>query len=308
MTGPDSQIEICVCTFRRAELADALASLVAQVVPSDLRYSILVIDNDTRPSAEAQVKAASDGSVPIRYLHCPAGNISIARNGALDHHKGRFIAFIDDDEIADPHWVASLWAEAMKTRAAAVLGPVDAVYDDAAPDWMQELDIHSTRPVEVNGRIPTGYSCNVLIDTHHPATEGLRFDLGLGRSGGEDTDFFSELAVRGGHIVYAPDAQVSERVPKERARFAWLIRRRFRMGQTHGLILTKRNRGVRWAGQAGLALSKTVFCAASVILQIRHASRWRAAVLRGSLHFGAFVALLGRRPIELYGAEVRASS
>ena len=36
----------------------------------------------------------------LLYVHCPAANISIARNACLDNSSGDFLAFIDDDETA----------------------------------------------------------------------------------------------------------------------------------------------------------------------------------------------------------------
>jgi hypothetical protein len=52
--------------------------------------------------------------------------------------------------------------------AEVVLGPVDPVYPEDAPDWMRATSVHATRPVHVRGEIRTGYTCNVLIDRHRP--------------------------------------------------------------------------------------------------------------------------------------------
>ena len=96
-----TRVDICVCTFRRASLVDTLASLMTLDLPGDVEARVIVVDNDTTPSAQTAVTHfAASAKLPVRYLHRPAGNISIARNGALDASDARFVAFIDDDETA----------------------------------------------------------------------------------------------------------------------------------------------------------------------------------------------------------------
>ncbi|TIV30245.1 MAG: glycosyltransferase family 2 protein, partial [Mesorhizobium sp.] len=141
-------IDICICTFRRPELADTLRSVAALEKPEGLEIGIVVADNDDEPGAQKLVKAlAEELKLPIRYRHAPARNISIARNACLDASVSDFVAFIDDDETASPGWLVELMATADATGAAAVLGPVRAHYRQDTPDWMQKGDFHSTLPV-----------------------------------------------------------------------------------------------------------------------------------------------------------------
>ena len=94
-------IDIGVCTFRRAELADTLRSLAAMDMPSGFDVSVIIADNDDTPSARDLVTALSrELTLPIHYRHAPARNISIARNACLDASTADFVAFIDDDETA----------------------------------------------------------------------------------------------------------------------------------------------------------------------------------------------------------------
>lgn len=304
-----TSVDVCICTFRRASVVDAVKSVLAQRLPEDVRLSVLVVDNDVTPSAAALIESlAKTADVPLRYAHRPSGNISIARNGALELSEARYLAFLDDDEVADPNWLAALLEAARTSDADVVLGPVHAVYPAETPDWMRMLDLHSTRPVEVKGQIRTGYTCNVLIDRESHALDGLRFDLSLGRSGGEDTVFFAEVHSSGGRIAQAEDAVVREDVPVDRARFAWLARRRFRMGQTHGRLLAG-DRARKVQGQhMALAGAKVLYCAGAALLAFASPARRNAAVLRGCLHLGTITGLCGARPIELYGAVPRGAT
>jgi succinoglycan biosynthesis protein ExoM len=303
------RIDIGVCTYRRPELEQTLNSLAKMTVPGNAEIRIIVADNDDAPSARGRVEAMR-ASVPhdIVYVHCPSSNISIARNACLDNARGDFLAFIDDDETASEDWIERLTEAALTTGADAVLGPVKAIYGKDAPDWMQRGDFHSTFPVWVGDRIITGYTCNVLLRLSAPSLAGRRFNLALGRSGGEDTEFFTHMHRMGGTISYAPAAWVQEPVPAKRAAFSWLAKRKFRFGQTHGHLI---DTGASLAGkmrQLALATSKCGFCALTSALRFFSPVARNRYALRASMHAGVVVGLLGVREIEQYGtAEARTS-
>ncbi|NVD42955.1 glycosyltransferase family 2 protein [Ensifer sp. HO-A22] len=297
------RVDIAVCTFRRPELAETLRSLAAISVPNGAAIRIIVADNDVEPSAAGLVDALrTEVPFEIDYVHCPASNISIARNACLDNATGDYLAFVDDDETVSRDWLAHLLETALATGAEAVLGPVRAGYDLDAPSWMRRGDFHSTRPVWVGGEIVTGYTCNVLLDRKRPSLAGRRFNLALGRTGGEDTEFFTHMHNDGGGIAYAPDALVYEIVPEKRARFEWLARRRFRSGQTHGRLLVqtaaasgKTAEIVRAAAKSGYCLTASLLFVASPVVRSRYA-------LRAIMHAGVVSGLFGVRELEQYGA------
>lgn len=296
-------VDICMCTYRREYVADALASIGA-LDADGIDVRIIVADNDTEPSAQGLVeRTAARLPFPVLYLHAPARNISIARNACLEAVTADFVAFVDDDEQVAPSWLRDLMAAARATAAAAVLGPVKAVYEAGAPGWLVNGDFHSAAPVYVRRSIQTGYTCNALIRWVEPF-KGLRFDLALGRSGGEDTDFFYRLHDLGGTIASAPDAIVYEPVPPERARLAWLLRRRLRAGQTHGTRLVRSGAG-RGASLA-LAASKAGYCLAMTALTMLSPVGWRRNFLRMTLHLGVLGGLLGSRQANLYGGDAGA--
>ena len=296
------QIDIGVCTYRRASLDEALLSLAVLAVPDGATLRIIVADNDEIASARERVDALRP-TIPheIAYVHCPASNISIARNACLDNATGDFLAFIDDDEDASEEWLVELLAAARKTKADAVLGPVRSVYSSTAPNWMREGDFHSTLPVWVGGEIRTGYTCNVLLRLGSPHVAGRRFNLALGRTGGEDTEFFSHMHADGGAIAFAPEAYVYEPVTESRADLSWLAKRRFRFGQTHGRLLQEKNTGLQRLKQIGLAAAKAVFCYTAALACIFSPIPRYRFVLRGLMHTGVVSGLLGVREIRQYG-------
>ncbi|MCR5875280.1 glycosyltransferase [Phenylobacterium sp. J426] len=295
-------VDVCVCTYRRPAIAETLASLARQTLPDGIRMRVVVADNDETPEARTRVLAAAETHLlDVTYVHAPARNISLARNACLDAARGEFLAFLDDDETAAPGWLAALLAEIQAGGWDAVLGPVKAVYGQETPGWIAAGDFHSTGPVRVGGRILKGYAGNVMIRRRTIEGLGLRFDLALGRQGGEDDDFFYRLTDAGGTIGYAPEALAHEPVPPQRASLRWLLKRSFRTGQTHGSRLkASAARGAGRLTQTILATAKGGVCLAGAAVTAFSPARRGRWLVRGALHAGVVARLAGWRELELY--------
>lgn len=298
----DATIDIGVCTFQRPALREVLTSLFAITIPNGMRIRVIVADNDSQPSAKPLVDELRVSSPhEICYVHCPKANISIARNACLGNNRAAYLAFIDDDEIASTDWLIELYSTLRETGADAVLGPVRAVYNRNAPDWLRQGDFHSTFPVWVQGEIRTGYTCNVILNMRSPQIAQRRFDLALGQSGGEDTQFFTSVTDNGGRIAFAPAAVLEEPVPAHRASFKWLFKRRFRFGQTHGRIAAEKHSGARRWIEAVLAASKVGYCCFCCLMMMLSAVNRNRYALRAALHAGAVSGIFGVREIRQYG-------
>lgn len=291
MTDDDVAIDSCVCTFRRSHVVDTLRSISRLALEPNWTIRVIVADNDDAPSARYAIEAsARDCSLLLLYLHAPARNISVARNACLDAATAPLVAFIDDDEVASPEWLGALVRTLKTSNADVVLGPVQAVYRPDCSGWMRDGDFHSTKPVWVAGEIITGYTCNVLFRRAAPALNGRRFRLDLG-AGGEDTIFFSAAHRAGGKIDYAANALVTEAVAVDRANLAWLLRRRFRVGQTHGLLLLED--GKSRMKNISVASAKAGICLAAACFNIIGPPERRLYwLLRGAMHGGVVCRLL----------------
>jgi succinoglycan biosynthesis protein ExoM len=299
------EVLIGICTFRRPELAATLASLKG-IDPCGLPVSVAIADNDSVPSAQGLVEAVA-ASHPLRlaYLHAPEANISVARNALLDHARAtgaRLLVYLDDDETVEPAWLMRLVETWRSSAAGAVLGPVHAHYDEDTPGWMKKARAHDTLPVVArDGTITSGYTCNTLIELTDPAAGALRFDPVRGRSGGEDSAFFADYLAAGGRIAFAADAVVHEAVPADRARLAWLLRRRYRMGQTHASLIARHSPWSRRFGVAGVAAAKALACSGMALFGAARPAWRNRQFMRAALHVGAVAHLVGARKIEIYG-------
>lgn len=294
-----TSINICLCTYRRPSVEATLRSLANLMTKPEWKIRVIVADNDDTPSAQELVEETADATgLKVTYIHAPARNISVARNACLDAATARYVAFLDDDELATPEWLAVLLSTISSAQADIVLGPVAALYAESAPEWMKKGDFHSTFPVWVSQQIITGYTCNVIF--RRDVVGELRFRPDLGRSGGEDTAFFATLHSQGHRIAYAPEAWLTETVPPERARLGWLAKRRFRSGQTHALLLIENTQGTPLK-HLPKTIAKLLVCYGMALLTLFSATRWRYWYLRGTVHLGVIARLLGKKDLTQYG-------
>lgn len=300
MSNENVTIDICICTFKRPQIEDTFKSIVAQELDPSFSLRVIVADNDETPDAQSDIETwGKDLGLDLLYVHAPARNISIARNACLDHVTADIAVFIDDDETANPEWLSSLYATWKETKPSAVLGPVHAIYGQDAPAWMVTEDFHSIYPVWVNDEIITGYTSNVLLDFSCDVVRNLRFRLELGQSGGEDSAYFASLHQAGKKIAYSKTAILNEIVPPTRARFSWLAKRRYRMGQTHAMMMLENGEG-RAKGFIK-AMAKITYCLAFGLLNIFRRGRMAFWILRGMLHVGVISRLFGQKNLKLYG-------
>lgn len=300
------KVTVCICTYQRPQIEATLLSVDASTGIENYQVDILVADNDFEPSAKELVKSLADEmSLNVHYIHAPSSNISLARNACLNTVTSDYVAFIDDDETASPQWLSNLLLEASQKKSDAVLGPVKGIYGIQAPNWMVQGRFHDTLPVWVREEIRAGYTCNALISLHSPAIKGRRFNLALGRTGGEDTDFFHNVWKSGGRIGYAPNAFVEEIVPNYRASFSWLRDRRFRFGQTHADIASERSGRLNLAKQFMLASAKAAYSFSVALILCFSPVRRNKWLLRGIMHTGVVSRLAGMRTLQSYGAPGR---
>ncbi|MDX1780130.1 MAG: glycosyltransferase family 2 protein [Thalassovita sp.] len=297
------KIDICICTFRRPSVTETLQSVDAAHHPDGAVIRLIVIDNDDRPTARGRVAAtAADMALPVRYFHVPGGNISIARNAALDAANGDWIVFLDDDERVDRDWLIALLERQHQTGADAVFGCSRAEYGPGAAGWIVNGDFHSQSPVERGGVIETGHTCNALLRWGAAPWRQQRFDPGRGRSGGEDTEFFFRLRRLGACYAIADSSIVREAVPAARQSLRWLLRRRFRIGQSYAASALSYPERVRLLA---LAAMKSGYCILRAGLVSGGRERRAFWLLRGVMHAGICAGCLKWPQRALYGVHPR---
>lgn len=288
-------ISVCLCTYKRPSVAQTLESLAEQMLPAGTAMEIVVVENDASGAARPLVAAFADASaIPVSYAIESERNISAARNRCLVLARGEWLAFIDDDEVADPDWLARLLETATAHQADVVLGRVIATYPAEAPDWLVAADPLSRDWGPTGSACDSGSTANALVRRASVRRQELLFDLRFGRTGGEDSDFFSRLRAGGSRIVCCREAVVREEVPTGRLAPGYLRRRALRAGQTTGELFLRaparsgRIRLLLWSGVKTLGF----YVLAASMRRFRRAAAWRMQV-KAWLNLGKLRACIG---------------
>lgn len=225
-------IVIALATRDRPQmLRECVDSLFAQVLPESVKPSIVIVENSEqskrRPLCEELARIAP-APWSVTYVHEPKLGIPIARNRSLEvalELAPDWIAFIDDDETAEPSWLANMVEASTLHNADVFQGPVDYRFGADAPGWLPRK-VSRRRPTGT--RLETAFTNNVMMRAEI-ARCGLRFDESMRFTGGSDSDFFFRAAEKGWILRWANDAVVREVVQPSRLTMSWQLERALRV-------------------------------------------------------------------------------
>src|SRR5579864_5940100 len=97
------EVSIVIPTYLRPDMITRAVNTCLAQEAVDVPFEIVVVDNDPAGSAQPTIAALAENSaVPIRYVAETRPGISHARNTGVASAAGRYIAFLDDDEEAEP--------------------------------------------------------------------------------------------------------------------------------------------------------------------------------------------------------------
>tara|TARA_R110000868_G_scaffold35549_4_gene127418 strand:- start:11834 stop:12790 length:957 start_codon:yes stop_codon:yes gene_type:complete len=225
-------VSVLIPTFRRpGGLRVAIASVLAQSHRPD---EIIIVDNSPEASARCIAdNAKAVARCPVIYVHAPQPGVSNARNAGFAAASSRYIAFLDDDEVASVAWLDALLATARELRASVVFGPLRAEIGDA-PALSAELAtrLYSRTGPGHDERLAKAFGCgNSLVDREAFDLPDAPFDTRLNQTGGEDDVFFASLAAQGARFAWSSRALAVEVVDERRMALKHLLTRSFAFGQ-----------------------------------------------------------------------------
>ena len=250
------RLVVCICTYRRPEpLARLLRRIGESAAAAEdlVTTTVLVVDDDSMRSAESTV-AQFSSNVEVHYEYSGSGNISTARNRAVaaGSRIGDWLAFVDDDCLPDIDWIRQLVVMQRETGVDCVSG---RCIDEAPPGaraWLTDEPFLSGFPDDRDGDdIDMGFLKNTLISATFLRTASIRFDVELGRAGGEDVMFFHDCHAAGLRHKYSARATVREMVPAERSTLRYQLRHAFWYGNTEAITSVRSGRYSRIRMAAG---------------------------------------------------------
>jgi succinoglycan biosynthesis protein ExoM len=235
-----TEIAICIATRQRPQgITRTLRSLAALVTEREL--TVIVADNDgvkREGVAAAEALRAEDYRWPLELLTVPEPGIPQVRNtlveAALRLPDIRFVAMLDDDEAADPHWLHAMLACQAATRADVVGGAVLREMEGEVAPWAARHPLLQPKSRGASGVVDLiDSTANVLIDAEALRALGDRpFDETMALTGGSDKQLFTRMARAGRRFAWAEDARVTELIPASRITSKWLLMRGYRIGMT----------------------------------------------------------------------------
>lgn len=152
--GSNSVISILMLTYNRENLVSrAIESILRQTYSN---FEFIIVDNgSTDKSGQIADEYAKQDS-RIRVIHRSKGTISAGRNTALDAAQGDYIAFIDDDDWAEPDFLEFLLDLALENQAdVAICGAADKVFDEKCVMSAEEALIELMWRKKYNVAFPT---------------------------------------------------------------------------------------------------------------------------------------------------------
>jgi glycosyltransferase involved in cell wall biosynthesis len=195
-------VTIVLCTYNRAGLLrDTLASLAA-LASDGFSHEVVVVDNASTDETPAVIAEAERSfPVPLRGVREARAGVACARNRGIQEARGRWVAFFDDDQVADTRWLAELLAMA-RARGCRCVGGANRLRlppgrpDTLAPACWALLSaiIDPPAPCRYSRRFAPGAG-NLLIE-RSVFDEVGRFDEGL-REAGEDADLYRRMWAAG---------------------------------------------------------------------------------------------------------------
>ena len=213
------------------ELVDSL--LAGSKVPDE----IVVVDQSDETAA-ALAAMTTEKRCSIVYRHSRLRGSSAARNEGIRTARGDVVAFLDDDIIVTPSWLATVTETlAEEDPRTVVTGRVHSGEPETEGGFAPSLKI-DVRRARYEGRAAANVLWTNNMAMPRSAVEEVGFfdeRLGPGTrrfpGGGEDNDFCFRLLEAGHRIVYEPRALVLHRAWRPKRDYVGL---RWRYGRGQG--------------------------------------------------------------------------
>jgi GT2 family glycosyltransferase len=259
MSQPPSDCSLIICAYTEERWADLVAAITAArgqtVAPREV---ILVIDH--HPVLLARARAAFTDVTVI--ANAQERGLSGARNTGIAQAQGVFVAFLDDDAVAAPDWLARILAVCHLPKVLGAGGTITPQWQGAPPRWF---------PAEFGWVVGCTYrgvptttapvrnliGCAMCVRRDLFAqVGGFRADLGRVQKlpvGDEETEWCIRARQQfpDQDFVFVPGAEVRHQVPPSRATWQYFFTRCYFEGQSKAQLTAL------VSAQAGLATERS---------------------------------------------------
>lgn len=220
------RLDVVICTYNRAaDLDRCLHVLRRQTAPQDWR--VTVVDNNSSDATPTVVNNhASAGALPaLTRVFEPKPGLTAARQRAMRDSDADWIAFVDDDCLLRPGWVAGALATVAAHPDAGGIG------GRVLPNWGRPAPAHLARngwlfaeqdlgaaPCEVHSLVGAGMILSRLALNRTGWTERplLSDRIGRGFVSGGDVEISLRLRAAGFALRYVPALILDHIIARDR--------------------------------------------------------------------------------------------
>jgi len=231
-------VSVVIGTFSFDRLPDIVAAVESISAQAYRNYEIVLSVADNEELASALRDRFNESILVVNNTQ--GRGPSRTRNNGARAAKGDIVAFLDDDAVAAPTWLANLVRHYDDPLVMAAGGKSIPLWESPPPQWFcEELYwvvgcTYSGHPVKKT-TIRSLPGCNMSFRRTVFERIGY-FDENLGRAGNligsEDTEFFLRLRDRiaGAKIIFDPEVVVYHKVPAARVNVRYLFWRSYGEG------------------------------------------------------------------------------
>jgi GT2 family glycosyltransferase len=242
MTPPSISVVICAYADERW---DALVKAVRSVERQEHRAAEIVIAVDHNAALAARVRAELPASIVVENR--TSRGLSGARNSGISIAHAEVIAFLDDDAVAEPDWLACLSEGFNDPSVVGVGGSIEPAWSTGRPAWFPE-EFDWVVGCTYRGMPRTTAPIRNLIGANMAFRREIfdevgGFRSGIGRVGTlpvgcEETELCIRIRQRfpEATLLYEPRARIFHEVPSHRSTWGYYLRRCYAEGRSKTMV------------------------------------------------------------------------
>ncbi len=245
MTNLPLSLDVIICTFNNASLLEQVLTAIAQQkVPDDIKWTVLVVDNNcTDETAVVVKKHIQSNQIPnLRRVVETRQGLTYARLCGVKNTTGDWIAFVDDDCLLQEDWVTQAASFAQThPRCGAFGGRIILDWETPPSEFLLKhagsfaaRDYGLTAIQVPCSQHPVGAGLvvlrRVLEQSGWLKTQFLTGREGKRLTAGDDAEICLRIHKAGYELWYAPNCVLHHIIPARRISDAYLAKLKYGFG------------------------------------------------------------------------------
>lgn len=235
---------LAICTYNGANrIGDVLNKLLNQENTEDILWEIIIVDNNSDDNTRQVVENYQKNwnkPYPLRYVFEQKQGLGFARQLAVESAQGKFVGFLDDDNIPNTNWVKEAYLFGQSHPQAGAYGSLihgdleiappkdfDRISRFLAIGGSSKVFCYTSYEYSYKKVLPPG--AGIVINkpawlSSVPKSLFLQGRVTGLKLQGNDVEAFSYIRDSGWEIWHNPKMEISHKIPKQRLEREYLIK------------------------------------------------------------------------------------